>query len=341
MSYSHRFFLYGPVALFLALVIAVMGYWWVASSAFSKRLDQLNGHEIAPGVHFSFAQKSMGGFPFRVDSVLDGLRVEIATSHGPTVWTSEHFAMHALTYGRLQGVLEAAGNQAVTWHDDRGQLHEYDFLPGSLRASAIVDGDAISRFDLQLIDAASADVSAAHVELHLRKDPKIDGFDLATSADGVHMSPDLKPAFGPDVKHFAAMALLSPGSSFERLLAGHADWRVCAENWRMRHGGLLVNRLEIVWGKLNATGSGALSVDALHRPLGVLDLQIANWQALLQQAGAQGLAKEPDNGLAAGFLAFAAGQATSSDQPLKTKIAMKDGVLYIGTTPADLLSPFY
>ncbi len=339
MNYSHRFFLYGPVALFLVLVVAVMGYWWVASSAFSKRLDQLNGREIAPGVHFSFTRKSMAGFPFRVDSVLDGLRVEIATSHGTTVWTSEHFAMHALTYDRLQAVLEAAGNQAITWHDDRGQLHEYDFLPGSLRASIITDGDAASRLDLQLIGASSADVSAAHIEFHLRKDPKIDGFDLAISADGVHISPDLKPAFGPDVTHFAATALLSPGTSFEGLLAGHADWRAAAENWRTRHGGLLVNRLEIVWGKLNAAGSGALSVDALHRPLGALDLQIANWQAAV--VNASGLSKQPDNGLAAGFLAFAGGQAANPDQPLKTTLGMKEGILYIGTIPADLLSPFY
>src|ERR1700744_2371793 len=102
MNYSHRLWLYGPVMLLVIALSAVVAYWWHASTAIAARLDAMNGHEIAPGIHFSFTHKEMGGFPFRVDGELDGLRISIDTSHGPAVWSAERFAFHSLTYGRTQ-----------------------------------------------------------------------------------------------------------------------------------------------------------------------------------------------------------------------------------------------
>ena len=339
MNYSHRIFLYGPVGLFVILMLGIMGYWFAASRAVSHKLDAINGHEIAPGVTVSFAQKTMSGFPFRIDSELDNLRIEIATSHGPTIWTAERFAAHALTYGRRQFIFEAAGRQHIEWHNDAGLLHTYDFLPGLLRASAISEGGEISRFDLDLIDAASPDVSAARFQVHLRKDPKIDRLDLIVSVADAHIAPALKPAFGPDVKSFDLDALLSPGTSFDELLAGHADWRTALENWRTRRGGMLVNKIQMTWGKLGIAGKGAMSVDALHRPIGALQLHVDDWQPLVQQALQRRWIKGANSGLAAAFFAFAAGSGGSG--ALETTLGFQDGMLMIGPVPADLLSPLY
>ncbi|HWA31771.1 MAG TPA: DUF2125 domain-containing protein [Rhizomicrobium sp.] len=340
MNYSHRFFLYGPVGLFAILMLAVMTYGWVRSNAVSHRLDAINGHEIAPGIKISFDKKTMSGFPFRVDTELDGLRVEIATSHGPTVWTAEHFASHELTYGRTQFVLEAAGRQHIEWHDDRGGLHHYDFLPGSLHASVIAEHGTLARFDLELLDADSPDIAAAQVQLHLRKDPKFDGTDVFVSADGVHIAPDLKPAFGPDVKTLRIDAMVSPGSSFDRLLSGHADWRVAVEDWRARHGGLMVKAIRMDWGKLNISGKGALAVDDAHRPMGTLRLSVGNWLPLLQEAEQEGWVKAENDGLAAGFLSFASGAQADKSQ-LDTTLGFQNGIVFVGSVPADLLSPLY
>jgi len=339
MNYSHRFFLYGPVGLFAILMLGVIGYWFVASASVSHKLDAINGHEFAPGIRISFAQKTMGGFPFRLDSELDGLRVEIATSHGPTVWTAEHFAFHSLTYGRTQYVFEAAGKQAITWHKDSGELRTYQFLPALLRGSMIARAGEVSRLDLEAINVDSADVAAVLVQLHLRKDPKIDGLDLFVSADGVHIADDLKPAFGPDMKTLRIDALISPGTSFDPLLAGRGDWRVAAENWRTRHGGVLVNSIALDWGKLDIAGKGAMTVDAAHRPMGALQLKIDDWQPLVRQAQQRGWLKGADNGLAAGFFAFA--ENAQDTGPLSATLGFKDGILFVGTVPADTLSPLY
>jgi hypothetical protein len=328
MNYSHRAFLYGPVGLLAIAAIAVVAYWWTATDAVSQRLDAMNGHEIAPGIHFSFARKTMAGFPFRVDGELDGLRVSIDTSHGPTVWTAEKFAFHSLTYGRAQFVFEAADAQHIEWHKDDGSLHTYDFLPGSLRASAIIAGHRLARFDLDGLNVDSTAISAAEVQLHLRDNPKIDGLDIFVTADNVHFAPDEQPAFGPDMKHFAVNAMVSPGSSFTGLLSGHGDWRAGANDWHARHGGVLVNAVEVSWGPLNATGKGALAVDDMHRPVGDLRFMVDDVKNLSTVAsGDSGLAKA----LAANVL----------NSPKNATLAFKDGVAYVGTTPADLLSPLY
>ena len=341
MNYSHRFFLYGPVGLFAILMLAVTGYWWVASGAVSRRLDAMNGHEIAPGIHLAFAVKTMSGFPFRVDGELDGLRIAIDTSHGPAQWTAEHFAFHSLTYGRSQFIFEAAGRQHLEWHRDNGQLRSYDFLPGSLRASAVLDATKPIRFDLDLLNAASADISASEVQIHMRENPTIDGLDLFVIASDVRFAANEEPAFGPNMKHFAVNAMVSPGSSFARFLSGHGDWRTGANDWHARHGGLLVKTIELNWGALNATGKGALAVDDLHRPIGSLQFTLDDWQRFAQKSAASGQAAIAEDGLAGALSDDLSTGRQDSSKPLAVTLSFKDGMAYIGMMPADFLAPLY
>ena len=98
MSYSHRFFLYGPFAMLVALAAGVMIYWGIAASALSQKLDALNGHEIAPGVRMSFAAKRIAGFPFRLDAIFNGFTLQFPGAHGPVTWRADKFATHNLTY---------------------------------------------------------------------------------------------------------------------------------------------------------------------------------------------------------------------------------------------------
>ncbi|MBS0279063.1 MAG: DUF2125 domain-containing protein [Proteobacteria bacterium] len=339
MNYSHRFWLYGPVSLFAILMLGVVAYWFVASHEVSRKLEALNGHEIAPGITMGFAHKTMAGFPFRVDGELDGFRVTLATSHGPAVWTAEKFAFHSLTYGRTQYVFEAAGQQTLTWHKDDGSQRRYRFLPGLLRASMIAGHGELSRFDLEAIDVDSPELSATQFQAHLRKNPRIDALDFNVTANGVRIADDLKPAFGPDLKLFHAEGLISPGTSFDRLLEGKGDWRAAAEDWRKRDGGVLVKAVALNWGNLDIAGKGALTADALHRPKGALEMKIANWQPLLKAAQERGWIKGSNGGLAAGFLAFA--DAAPSGGSLNATLGFQDGIFSVGSIPADTLAPLY
>src|SRR5579871_52673 len=137
MKYSSRFFLYAPLALFLAIAVGVGVNWWIEASALSKQLDSLNGRPAMPGVTLFFSSKRISGFPFNLDVVFQDFRVEVATDHGPSMWTSQNFAMHALTYGREQLIFEAAGKQLLSWTDLDGVHHALPFEVGAWRASSI------------------------------------------------------------------------------------------------------------------------------------------------------------------------------------------------------------
>jgi hypothetical protein len=209
-----------------------------------------------------------------------------------------------------------------------------------LRASSISDHDGLARFDIQVLDASSADISAARVEFHVRRNPTIDGYDLAATADGVHFSPDLDAPFGTDLKHFGSIALISPISSFAKFLDGHGDWRPAVEDWRKRDGGLKISSLEISWGDLNAKGAGALTADALHRPFGALHLSVEGRSNLSQRNASTTLTRE-GAGIAKALSMVAINQHALAGKPLDITATFKDGVFYVGTIPADLLSPLY
>ena len=123
MSYSSRFWLYAPLALFLALAFWAMSHWWLAAKALDQRLIALNGHQAIPGVRVAWSKQTISGFPFRLDVVFDDFSVRAEAPRGPLTWHSDHFALHSLTYGRTQDVFEAAGQQALAWTDADGFLH--------------------------------------------------------------------------------------------------------------------------------------------------------------------------------------------------------------------------
>jgi hypothetical protein len=159
-------------------------------------------------------------------------------------------------------------------------------------------------------------------------------------AANLYISSKLKPPFGPAIKRFRVDALVSPGTSFDALLSGGQDWRAAAESWRTRHRGVLVNSLAVTWGKLAIDGKGALAVDAQHRPMGVLKLRIGNWRALVQRSQQNAQMGGDNRGLAAGLLAIAQ-NTQGNGLPLNTVLSFQNGIVFVGTVPADLLSPLY
>ena len=130
MRYSSRFFLYAPFSLFVILAIAVGVQWWREASAWSQKIDALNGHEIAPGITLHFASRQLTGFPFRVDTVFKDLRLSFA---GPRAfkWKAEDFALHRLSYGSGKTVFEAGGIGA-----SRSRRHATPATPDSRSGAA-------------------------------------------------------------------------------------------------------------------------------------------------------------------------------------------------------------
>jgi len=268
MKYSSRFFLWAPLVLLLTLAALAMIHWWIDASALSKWLDAVNGHDIMPGVRVSFAQKRIAGFPFRLDTILKDLRVEVREADGPVVWTTQDFAMHALTYGRVQAILEAAGPQSLAWRDGRGDAHSFEFLPGSFRASAILQNGKLVRFDSEIVDLDGADFRAADAQFHLRI--RSNAIDTVVKLQRAHIAGGYAAVLGPDLDALTANGLLDHASAFDGLLRGLDSPAHALDAWRSR-GAIAVSDLSLSRGRQGLAVNGKLTLDAHHDPSGILD----------------------------------------------------------------------
>ncbi|HEX2760849.1 MAG TPA: DUF2125 domain-containing protein [Rhizomicrobium sp.] len=250
MNYSSRFWLFAPLGVFLALTAVAMTHWYALAGAVENKLDAMNGHQAAPGITLSFASKTVSGFPFNIDVVFDKFAIEGQGAHGPFRWTSEKFALHRLTYGRTQDIYEAAGNQSLSWTDAGGRSHGLNFLPGSLHASAIADSKGLARVDVEAVDAGGRDSSgaaftAAGVQFHLRRDPKIDALDFQVSGSEIKSQGNSAGLFGDHISRVSFYATLTKGSAFADLLAGKGGWADAAADWRAKGGQVAMGPVEI------------------------------------------------------------------------------------------------
>src|ERR1700704_4829299 len=112
MSYSSRFFIYGPVGLLLLIIVLYSVFWRVQADTFSARLDRANGGEVIPGVTFAFAGKTVGGYPFRLDAVLSGVTFSHQSAEGEIAWRTEQLALHAQSYNLDRYIFEVTGLQS-------------------------------------------------------------------------------------------------------------------------------------------------------------------------------------------------------------------------------------
>jgi hypothetical protein len=336
MNYSSRFFLYAPFALLLLIATGFGVHWWTVARAFERRLDALKTQAAMPGVAVRYASRTVGGFPFNLDVVFEDFRVSVETGHGPLTWRAEHFASHALTYGRDQTIYEAAGKQSLSWTDGEGRAHSVPFQTGSLHASAIRGGQGLIRFDLDLVGLGSPPFTADRLQLHIRRAASGDTLDLFAAGDAVHLSPAWRGGFGDTLKHVALQGSVTQAGRLDALRAGTADWRGAADAWRKAGGHIEVAPLELDWGVLAMMGGGALFLDDAHRPGGLIDFKIAGMAEWLKR----GYPASPD-GFAAALRARAANAGSNEAGKMGAVAGARDGALYLGDRAAGTVEPLY
>lgn len=339
MRYSSRFFLYGPFVMFVALAAGVMIYWWVAATALSDRLDALNGRMIAPGIRMSFAGKRIAGFPFRLDAIFNDFALRIAGTRGPIDWHTEHFATHTLTYQTSLTILEAAGKQQLSWMDDEGRRRTFDFMPGALRGSAIVEGGRLAQFDLDTIGLASQRFMAGRAQFHLRRDPAAqDTLDLVFDLQTAHFAGDAAQGFANGLQRVRVEGRLSPARPFAPLLAGQGDWRPAIEQWRNAPGLFKIDEAEFAWGRCQATSAGNVTLDAAHRPSGSIAFGLTGCDSLAKQAVGVRSSPGPHRPILTALAELAAREPADRSGALPVTLVFKDGLIYVGpgkTTAGD------
>jgi len=341
MNYSSRFFLYAPLALFVALAAGASANWWIAANRLSETLDLLNGHSAMPGVAFSFSAKRVSGFPFNLDVVFRDFRIEVETSHGPSVWSTRDFALHALAYGREQMIFEAAGTQRLSWTDLAGGHHTMPFEVGEWHASSIADEHGLTRFDMDLIGFGSPALTATRIGIHARVNPNADAIDIAGEVDS--LTPRAQPAslFGRTILQARFSASAKPSRSFAAIRAGEASWEDALEGFRRSGGTLHFDVLDIAWERFTATGAGTLSLGPHHGVQGLLDFKVSGIETLLEASARRHVNGGVNQGIAAALLDRAARAGGNQSGLLGVVVGFHDGVVSVGDVRATTAEPLY
>jgi hypothetical protein len=271
MRYSNRVFLYAPLLVLLIIATAAMIRWEQLAHQWETRLLAANrGAQIAPGVTLHFASEQIGGFPFNLDVVLNRVVIAVQSTRCPILLASERFAIHALTYGRAQQVMEAAGPQTITWTDAEGAMYRFAFLPGAMRASAIERDGRLARFDLDLSEFGSRALTGARAQLHIRASPERDAVDFAIRAA------DLRGKSSNTVlSNIEIAGRITPAAPLSPLLFARDEWRNTLNRWRGANGLLRLDTIKIGWDASRLAGSGLLSLDQSHRIRGEVTMQLS------------------------------------------------------------------
>jgi hypothetical protein len=334
ISYSHRIFIYGPVAALALLVAGYSVYWQASAKALAAELDQANGKEIMPGITFAFAEKQVGGFPFRLDAEFDGVTFAHHGPDGETAWRTEKFALHTLSYGSNHFLFEATGLQTFDWPGADEKPRVLYMTPGTARASAILRDGKLSRFDLDLMELQAKDAdpqaapgrnfSADRAQFHLRSNAN-STLDVAAKLEGGHIGSGYEPALGPDLPLLTFTGSLSHGETLDALRAGADSFANAAENWRVAKGVLDIAEITLDWSDLDADGKITLALDSGHRLAG----------------SAEGFITGGKTRGAAEKISTLAGTSQDAQGRTPVTLLLQNGEMRLGKTLLETLTPVY
>jgi hypothetical protein len=282
MSYSSRFFIYGPVGLLLLIVVLYSVFWRVQADTLSARLDRANGGEVIPGITFAFAGKTVGGYPFRLDAVLSGVAFAHQGVEGEIVWRTEQLALHALSYNLDRYIFEVTGLQSFERSPmAQGSVPRVMYVtPAIARASAILNSGRLARFDMDLWEPQAKDatqgadpkrsLSADRAQLHLLARPD-DTIDVALQINNARIGAGYAAAQADVTLPLIDLrGKLTESSALGGLAAGTMSVADAAQAWRDRMGELTVSDLTLNWPDARAGLKGDVAINGAGRPTGHL-----------------------------------------------------------------------
>jgi len=283
MSFSNRFFLYGPFIAVVLLGLGVSAYWYVVAKQIDAELTRLDGGDIVPGITLQFADKEINGFPFRFDVTLGGVTLSAQGPHGETAWRSERIALHAMAYGRGHYLLEADGLQTFSWPDAQtGAQTIIQSTSNVARASAIFQDGVLTRVDLDVINTEGEDASrdaapnrafsAVRAQLHLMAQGE-DRIAIVMSADAVNIGTGFRPALGPELSRLRIEGNVTEAAMLDALRAGTADVNAALDAWRMAGGAIALDPIEAAWGGTLLLGESTLRLDDQRRLSGPITMR--------------------------------------------------------------------
>lgn len=335
-----RFWLYGPFMLLVVLAAAWCAFWFHARNRIATEIDVALAREIERGRTWTCTDRSIGGFPFRIELRCNALTLTstrwgdaVRVETGPTVAVGQIYSPGLV-------IFEASSPAKVTLPEGRVLDLTWKNLDASLawrspERFALVASEP--RGVLTTPGLATENWGAATLEAHLRRNPTRpatdQAVDIAITAKGTIL-PAIDALLGnSEAGEIDLQAMLTQAESFRKGFNPDA-----LESWRAANGTVELTRLVSTKGKARVDGSGQLLLDPQHRIAG--DLQLA--AAGIEQIG--GLRIGNLLGGLGGFLGGRANNAgTAPGLTTLPPVSLREGRVFIGPfrLPLQPLPPLY
>lgn len=334
-----RIGLYAPVVLLLLLALGWSGLWFYARGRAGEAIDVAIAREAERGRNWSCADRTIGGFPFRIELRCASLALTstrwpetVRVETGPVLGVGQ-------IYTPGQVILQATGPLRATLPEGRVLHAGWTRLQASLthrspEEFALVASEPI--LTLTAPDAPPGTWRASTLELHLRRNPTRpedeQAVDLALTASGTVL-PEIDTLLGTsDPGTLDLRAILTKADSFR--LGFNPD---ALESWRGAGGGIELSKLASTKGPARLEASGRLLLDQTHRVAGQIQAGVAG----IDQIGGIRI-----GGLTAGLGGLLGGKPPAGAAPGLTTlppVVLREGRTYIGPfrLPLPPLQPLY
>ena len=309
------------LAVVLTLAALYAGFWVVTVRGLDAGIDRAVEVARDRGWQVEIGERETSGFPSRFD--VTAREVDVTSPGGALHWQAPVVQTAALSYRPNRVIATLPPEQRLTLGGDtitvgseamRGSLH---VAPSTALGLETVTVEAAS---LDLQSDRGWQVLAGPTLAAVRRDgPEANAYDIYLSAEALRPTVPAIPGF-PETE--GALTLEAEGV-FDRPL----DRLALADPARLRT--LRLQSLVLDWGRLGLRAAGDLDIDAGGVPDGQIDLEIADWRAVLAFAEETGLlAPGMSTGLSRGLVLFSGGQDS-----LSLPLTFTDGRMALGPVP--------
>lgn len=332
---NRRLWLIAPWVLFALLALGWIAYWNIVAGQAQRQVESWIAAQNESGADVSVGRIVRHGFP-----VL--LRLELhdasyAAARGGWRISTPRADVHVQLFNPQHVIFQSKAPIAVARADGSVTNVSADALIASvrMRGGALAMG-GVEANNLALDDPAEDGVlRAERVLINVRPDARAAGeYQLAFEARAITLPRPVRSfeGFGLEASLLRAAVVVEDGAAL--LEESPQD---PLRPWREAGGRLRFEALELNWGPLEATGTGAGGLDEQRRLQGELRLDVDRPAPVLT-AIANGPNVDQDARRALALLAT--GYAISGDD-ITLDVSANDGVLRLEGLPVRVLPPVY
>lgn len=329
------------VSLIVLLSLGWTGYWFWIRSRLVVEIERWTEARRAEGYEITDAGRSIGGFPARLEILVEQPRVSQAPFW---TWSTDRLRVFIQPWNLTRIIMDLGFSQTVEWSDTGGPRRLVVTGDRALSSAQFArDGNLLAAaLDLTrpiLTEAGMGEMRAERAQVHLRAnhgestDRPAGSYGVAVKLENARLPATAATPLGSDIALLSIVSTLPPPLP-------PIDRRRLAD-WRDAGGVVDVDRLDLSWGPLEGSANGTLALDREMRPLFSFGTELRGFNQTVDAYANAGLLRPNQaSGLKMVLTALAKPDAKGR-QTAQLPITGQDGRLYIGPLGVANLPPLF